>query len=899
MPIWSIIRPWIYLFRLVSWFVPTQKTRTQDFLNQLKSGPGLWFIIYFAVILAYLLLNQGGSIDIWKAPIWAFRALSMGGFVVFSILDRKRIQERIAGVNLLGVLPIFLAVYLVTANIVTIRPFETVEETMNILSYLALAFLCYVYIDSLIRLRQFIEIIIAAGFLIAFHGLFIFYGALWSGKGTTPLASLFYWHNQAAGFLLLIWPSMLVMFYTLRNRWRTFLILYVFYFTFTAFMLTLSRGAWLAGFVPFLAIPFVLSRKKLMPSEDEAPKLIWILLAVLYVCGWTYYAFFDRHWWWGTWLLGLVPLPIVLFFIMSWRRLVLFVLYFVSALPFIIKYRGRFLQPIIDRWNQLRLDDYSVIGRREFWDIAWKVFLKHPWLGIGFNAFGYYYVHYQTNPQYYTKDPHNVYLRFLVEGGIIGGIVIVSFLVIVVRLLVKALKDNPGQLLTIYRVGLLAGIVGELLHLAIDFDWTFPVLPLLVILETTIVARSYHFVPEEQDLPVEQWESEKIRDAVTLDSGLQTRTKGIFIRPVWIWTTLAGILFVVNVFGFISMNIYENGKVLIENQDQLARDRAAVAQGMSQLQQERFKTQSIESQMDFNAYSNARAAVIREAMNDWRLSLKFNPWNWYPLKDLLNSHLTAAEEFYKAGRTEDTQRLLDSALGYAGRLLKVTPYRPATWYYAGQTEILAGRTRSDPELKGKGLEKILNSIKLDPINIPSYYLGIATFYYDEGQDEEALKYADKLEEIFVPRIEVGGVEQIDFGALRGKSLARQDWVDITETVRQAWQLKSDILLKQGRTDEALTALYNGLNTPLGGGEIVESHYDLGLLQLPFALRIADIQAQKGNWTEVYARAGQAIEIMTKRDMLGSPNSRHIHELYYAAQSHIQTGRPGSSEQTGN
>ncbi len=119
---------------------------------------------------------------------------------------------------------------------------------MNILAYASLAFLCYVYIDSLRRLRQFVEIAFVAGFVIAAIGLYIFYGALWSRGETTPLSSLFYWHNPCAGFLLLVWPTMLALYYALRRGWHTFLILYIFYFTFTAFGLTLSRGGWLSGF---------------------------------------------------------------------------------------------------------------------------------------------------------------------------------------------------------------------------------------------------------------------------------------------------------------------------------------------------------------------------------------------------------------------------------------------------------------------------------------------------------------------------------------------------------------------------------------------------------------------------------------------------------------------------
>lgn len=801
-----------------------------NFLTQLKHDRGLWFLIYFAVIIAFLLLNQGGSIDLEKAPIWAFRTMAFGGFILFSILDSRRIRERISGVNLLGVLPITLAVYLVTANIVTHRPFETFEETLNILSYCSIVFLCYVYVDSLTRLRQFIEIIIVAGFVIAFHGLFIFYGALWSGKGTTPLSSLFYWHNQAAGFFLLIWPSMLAQFYSIKRPWQMFLILYVFYFTFTAFLLTLSRGAWLAGFIPFLAIPFILSRRKLM---------------------------------------------------VSWRPLILVILYFISAIPFVLKYRGKFFQPIIDRWNQMRLDDYSVVGRFEFWNIAWRVFLEHPIFGIGFNAFGYYYVHYQRDPQYFTKDPHNVYLRFLVEGGIIGGTVILCVLLIAIRLIVRALKEDSGKLITVYRIGLAGGIVGELLHMAIDFDWTFPILPLLVLCQIAILARTFHFPIEERNLTVEQWEPQLKTSQINPDAGFSERNKGFFINKLWLWRTLAAILMVVNLLGFLSMSIYEKGKHLFDNQDRIARERAIA--GMSQLEKEAFLRGSMEDLVSSGIYGEARVGVIREGMKYWRTSLIFNPWNWYPLKDLVSTHLSAASEMHRGGRSKEAEEVISAGLRYAKRLLKVTPYRPATYYYVGQLEILAGRLRNDSSLKESGLKKLLHSIELDPKNIPRYYLGIAQYYYEENQFEKSLEYLNQIEKIFVPLKSDGTV---DLGALKGKSLARQDWIDITETLRDTWWLKGIILDSLGKHEEALIPLYNGLNTPIGGGPMAEQHLDLGLLQLPFCLKIASIQKDLGNWLEVYRRAEQAKNIVDERKMFGTPESRKAYELYNLAQSRI-------------
>ena len=800
------------------------------FLHDLRHDRGLWFILYFAIVIAYLLLNQGGSIDLSRAPQWAFRALAFGGLIIFGILDSQRIKSVLGRINLLAVLPISIFLLIVASNIISIRPFETVEESMNILAYAAIALLCFTYIDSIKKLRQIIEVMLVAGFVIAAHGLFIFYGALWSRGETTPLASLFYWHNPAAGFLLLIWPTMLAQFYSMRRRWQTFLILYIFYFTFTAFGLTLSRGGWLAGFIPFLLIPFMLSRRKLM---------------------------------------------------VSWRPVVLIVLYFISAIPFVLKYRGRFFQPIIDRWNQLRLDDYSVIGRFEFWDIAWRVFLKHPIFGIGFNTFGYYYVHYQTNPQYYTKDPHNLYLRFLVEGGIIGAAVIISLLAIIWRLILKTLRTPPGRMLTVYRVGLLGGIVAELLHMALDFDWTFPIIPLLLVCQVAIVARTFHYPENEQTLTVEQWEPSDI-DEEASEIPAETPKRGFYLKPVWIWLGIALVCFAANVLGYTSMSLYEKGKNLVDNQAMLAQSRAN--EQMSQLQREQWRMQTQEIPSYTEILGTQRTEIIQEGMRYWQSSLTWNPWNWYALKDLVTAHYYGALDLMGSASGINPEPIIENGLEYGRRLLTVTPHRPASYYYVGQLEIVAGRLRGDEELEARGLEKILHSIELDPQNIPKYYLGIAQYYYEEGELNEALGYIAIMEEKFVPRYDNG---DIDFGALKGKSLARQDWIDITETMRQAWWLKAEILDQQDQQEAALEALYNGSNTPLGGGEMAEQFLDFGMLQLPFLLRIAEISADLEDWVTVDVRTRQAMRIIEENNLQGSPDSQKAYDLFYRAQPHIR------------
>lgn len=838
------------------------------FNDDIRHDRSLWFIIYFGIVLAYLLLNQGGSLDLAKSPQWAFRAFAFGGLIIFGILDSKRIRENLSRINLFSVLPISLLIILVSSNIVSIRPFETVEETMNVLAYASLAFLTYIYIDNLQRLRQFVEVIIAAGFLIAFHGLYIFYGALWSRGETTPLSSLFYWHNPCAGFLLLTWPVMLAQFYSLRRGWHVFLILYMFFITFTAFGLTLSRGGWLAGMIPFLGIPFFLSRKKTM---------------------------------------------------VGWRPIVLIVMYFLSAIPFVLKYRGRFFQPIIDRFNQIRWDDYSVVGRFEFWQIAVKVYKEHPIFGIGFNTFGYYYVHYQSNPQYYTKDPHSLVLQFLVEGGVFGVIFLISFLAIVFNLVSRTLKTGTGTMLAVYRVGLLMGIIGALFHNAIDFDWTFPVIQVLIVCELAVVARTFTFAKVEQELPITQWEPDLIKDAGE-DSeqavGLKkSPTRGFFIRRPWVWLTIALILFCMNIMGYVSMRYYEIGKDFVYNRAQMARDQAE--EQMGQLEKEAVRSQTQEDQTFDDFFAEAFTELGQKGKQYWLRSLKYNPWNWYPLNDLMTRNYFVGSNMVDSGMNDDAIAALREGLSYSDRLLNITPHRAASRYYVGMSQITLARLTGDDPLKQKGLANILMSIELDPKNIPQYYLGIAQYYFDEGDFETSYGYLEKIEEIYVPKYDTGG---IDFNGLKGKSGARLDWRTITETMRDAWALKATILLKQGRMEEALMALGNGLDTPMGTGEVEQAQTTMQLsreeieqlneeygddedaknekkrerqvdiyykqIRLPFFLIIAEVEKETGDWVAVKQRASQAKAIIEDLKIDDFSEMDKLDALISEADSHL-------------
>jgi len=359
----------------------------------------------------------------------------------------------------------------------------------------------------------------------------------------------------------------------------------------------------------------------------------------------------------------------------------------------------------------------------------------------------------------------------------------------------------------------------------------------------------------------------------------------------------------------------------------MARDQAE--EQMGQLQKEAVRSQTQEDQAFDDLYSEAFTELGQKGKQYWLRSLNYNPWNWYPLNDLMTRNYYVGSNMIDEGMNEDAKVALREGLSYSDRLLRITPHRAASHYYVGMTQIMLARLTGDDPLKQKGLANILKSIELDPKNIPQYYLGIAQYYFDEGEFGTSYGYLEQIEEIYVPKYDTGG---IDFNGLKGKSGARLDWRTITETMRDAWALKATILLKQGRMEDALMALGNGLDTPLGTGEVEQAQATIELpreeleqlideygddddvmreiyqarqvdiyykqIRLPFLLIIAQVEKETGDWVSVKQRASQAKAIVEDLKIDDFSEMDKVDALISEADSHLlEMGANDSTTET--
>jgi O-antigen ligase len=108
-------------------------------------------------------------------------------------------------------------------------------------------------------------------------------------------------------------------------------------------------------------------------------------------------------------------------------------------------------------------------GRAHFWNVTLDVIKHHPFIGSGLGSFGVIYTQYDSHNGYYRlEQAHNDYLQILADAGIIGGLLGLSFLVL---LFGKgfARRSTSDKFRRGVATGALAGCFAVLVHSAFDF----------------------------------------------------------------------------------------------------------------------------------------------------------------------------------------------------------------------------------------------------------------------------------------------------------------------------------------------------------------------------------------------------------------------------------------------
>lgn len=109
-------------------------------------------------------------------------------------------------------------------------------------------------------------------------------------------------------------------------------------------------------------------------------------------------------------------------------------------------------------------------SRRDIWSATASIVRDHPWLGVGLGAFQYAYPRYDpSSGAQRVEQTHNDYLQALVDGGIVGGLMALAFVVILFARGFIAAQTHHRRRRSIV-LGALAGCFAIAVHSFVDFN---------------------------------------------------------------------------------------------------------------------------------------------------------------------------------------------------------------------------------------------------------------------------------------------------------------------------------------------------------------------------------------------------------------------------------------------
>lgn len=123
--------------------------------------------------------------------------------------------------------------------------------------------------------------------------------------------------------------------------------------------------------------------------------------------------------------------------------------------------------------------DDPTTGRAHFWGVTVDIIKTHPLIGIGLGAFGVVYTGYDSrNGMYRLEQAHNDYLQVLSDGGIVGAVLGLFFLVSLFRMGFSR-RESRDDFRRGVATAALAGCFAVLIHSFFDFTLHTPANALL------------------------------------------------------------------------------------------------------------------------------------------------------------------------------------------------------------------------------------------------------------------------------------------------------------------------------------------------------------------------------------------------------------------------------------
>jgi len=369
-----------------------------------------------AVLLLTLALSGGGR-DL--LPWTAFRLVMLGLMAIALVvvgLRRTALTYSLAGV----------LVAVAVTSIASVRLQSSVDQFIIWITYTATFLVVASTISNLKTARRFVDAAVFSGGALCLIGLYWFWGA---GNPMTRWYSTFYWPNPFAGFLLLVLPVEVLRCILAGSRRAVLTHGAMSVLLGTAFVLTFSRGAWVAAAIAAGAAVTVLRTSLHRGAIVRAAALLIAVVAVV--------------------------------FIMTGGR----------------AFRSPTAGVLARATSTADLTEYSLQGRLHFLRGAAEIFRDHPLVGTGPGTFTYVYPQYQRDVRFYSRDPHNLFAQMAAESGIVGLGALIWLMVAFVALGVRVVRRSIGTPEFPWIAGTVFGVGAFWLHTGMEMNWSFPAAP--------------------------------------------------------------------------------------------------------------------------------------------------------------------------------------------------------------------------------------------------------------------------------------------------------------------------------------------------------------------------------------------------------------------------------------
>ena len=393
-------------------------------------------LVLALVPAAFGALFQGGYFT-WQAYLMMLLALPAA---LLFVLTRSRHGWARAG----GAVDVTMLAFLGVCALSMVATVYFQATMVAFFKVLFCAILFYIVFNVTRHTAQFdlaVSILLGVGALLSLIGLFAYAGAssqltgpFWTWLGThsltqgTSVSSTLQYRNTFAAFLILPIFLALGLALDVRRWWARVLYGALAGFFVVMLILSQSRGGLLAFLIALILFPVMLPRGQRL----KGVLAVGLLVAALALTFWV-----KRD----------VFLPMLLSMTLRIKELFAFV--------------GG-------------VQDASLYARVVMIRDAWAMLLRRPVLGTGAGTYQYVYTQFRSIP-FYAKFPHSIVFEELVDMGILGG---VAFLALVGSLLWRGLRIARREQGAIF-AGLLAGAFGNILHAAVDFDWSLLAMPVL------------------------------------------------------------------------------------------------------------------------------------------------------------------------------------------------------------------------------------------------------------------------------------------------------------------------------------------------------------------------------------------------------------------------------------